>query len=216
MAKFPFYQQHDVMDCGPTCLRMIARHYGKAYSLQYLRDNAFITREGVSLLGISKAAENIGFRTVGVQITFENLVSEAPLPCIIHWNQNHFVVVHKITTSRVFIADPCSGILDYSIEEFKKNWIAHENGELGIALLLEPSPRFYETDKDEETQTVANSLNLLLRYLKRYRRYIVQLLIGLLLGSIIQLILHSSRNRSSILESIPRTSISFIYCYLGR
>ena len=93
--QFPFYKQLDVMDCGPTCLRMVAKHYGKHYSLETLRQKSFIGREGVSMLGISTAAESIGFRTIGVHISFEQLV-EAPLPCIVHWKQNHFVVVYKI------------------------------------------------------------------------------------------------------------------------
>ena len=96
MSKtFPYYHQIDAMDCGPTCLRMVAKHYGKHYSLETLRQKSFIGREGVSLLGISTAAESIGFRTIGVHISFEQLV-EAPLPCIVHWKQNHFVVVYKI------------------------------------------------------------------------------------------------------------------------
>ena len=96
MSKsFPHYHQLDAMDCGPTCLRMVAKHYGKHYSLETLRQKSFIGREGVSMLGISTAAESIGFRTIGVHISFEQLV-EAPMPCVVHWKQNHFVVVYKI------------------------------------------------------------------------------------------------------------------------
>jgi ATP-binding cassette subfamily B protein len=97
MRSFPHYLQTDVMDCGPTCLRMVAKHYGRSYTLQYLREKSFITRAGVSMLGISDAAESIGFRTVGVKMSFEKLASDAPLPCIVHWKQNHFVVVYEIT-----------------------------------------------------------------------------------------------------------------------
>ena len=96
MPKFQHYTQLDAMDCGPTCLRMVAKHYGKSYSLQTLRDRSFITREGVSLLGTSDAAESIGFRTMGVKISFEQLIEETPLPFIAHWKQSHFVVVYKI------------------------------------------------------------------------------------------------------------------------
>ena len=91
MQKFPHYTQLDAMDCGPTCLRIVAKHHGKTYSLQNLREKSRITREGVSLLGISDAAEAIGMRTIGVSITFEQLAEEANLPCIVHWGQNHFV-----------------------------------------------------------------------------------------------------------------------------
>ena len=100
LKRFPFTHQHDAMDCGPACLHMIAKHYGKNHSLQGLRENSFLTREGVSLLGISEAAEKIGFRTMGVKISFEQLVKEAPLPCIVHWKQNHFVVVYDIKLQR--------------------------------------------------------------------------------------------------------------------
>jgi ATP-binding cassette subfamily B protein len=97
---FTFYHQHDTMDCGPTCLRMIARHYGRTYSLQTLRERSRISREGVSLLGISHAAEALGFHTIATQLRFEQLTEEAPLPCIVHWRQKHFVVVYKIRKAR--------------------------------------------------------------------------------------------------------------------
>ena len=97
---FPYYKQLDSMDCGPTCLRMIARHYGRSYSLQNLRERCHITREGVSMLGISDAAESIGFRATGVKISWEQLHDEMPLPCIVHWNQRHFVVVYEVRKRR--------------------------------------------------------------------------------------------------------------------
>ena len=96
LDSFPHYLQLDAIDCGPSCLRMVAKYYGKTYSLQTLRERCFITREGVSLLGVSDAAEDIGFRTIGIKTSFENLVKDANLPCILHWNQNHFVVCYKI------------------------------------------------------------------------------------------------------------------------
>lgn len=103
MKRFPHYIQLDAMDCGPSCLRMIAKYYGKTYSLQTLRARSFITREGVSMLGISDAAEFIGFRTSGVRITFKQLVEDVPLPCILHWNQNHFVVCYDIVKRKTVI-----------------------------------------------------------------------------------------------------------------
>ena len=111
MYKLTNYYQLDAMDCGPTCLRMIAKHYGRSYSLQGLREKSFITREGVSMLGISEAAESIGFRTSGVRITYEQLRDEAVKPCILHWNQNHFVVCYKIKKGKIYIADPASGLV---------------------------------------------------------------------------------------------------------
>ena len=102
MASFPFFKQHDAMDCGPTCLRMVAKHYGKNYTLQSLREKSSISREGVSLLGISDAAESIGMRTMGVSINIGQLKKEAPLPIIAHWKQDHFVVVYKIKNNKVY------------------------------------------------------------------------------------------------------------------
>lgn len=142
--SFPYYSQFDSMDCGPSCLRMIAKYYGKSYSLQTLRERCFITREGVSMLGISDAAETIGFRTIGVRITFEQLSREATLPCILHWNQNHFVVCYHIKrqhngNTTIYIADPASKKLTYCQEDFCKCWISKKvNGrDTGIALLLQ-------------------------------------------------------------------------------
>src|SRR3989339_262004 len=103
--KFPFYKQLDAMDCGPTCLRMVAEFYGKKYSLQNLREKSFITRAGVSMLGISDAAEAIGFRTMGVKASLAKMAEEQPVPFIAHWRQNHFVVVYKITKKEVFVSD---------------------------------------------------------------------------------------------------------------
>jgi len=117
MKTLPHYTQHDVMDCGPTCLRMVAAYYDKRYSLEGLREKSFITREGVSMLGISEAAEKIGFRSICVQVGYEKL-QEAPLPCIIHWNQQHFVVVYKLNDRYVWVADPGAGKLKYTKEEF--------------------------------------------------------------------------------------------------
>ena len=124
LRSFPHYQQLDSMDCGPSCLRMIAKFYGRVYSIQNLREKAFITREGVSMLGISEAAEAIGFRTQGVRITVEELEKECPLPCILHWNQWHFVVCYKIRKGKFYIADPAAGLITYTREEFKRCWVS--------------------------------------------------------------------------------------------
>jgi ATP-binding cassette subfamily B protein len=100
IKKFPLYRQLDTMDCGPSCLRMVARHYGCTYTLQNLREKSFITRNGVFMLGISDAAEAIGFRSIGVKISFEQLVKDATFPCILHWSQNHFVVCYGVKRKR--------------------------------------------------------------------------------------------------------------------
>ena len=112
------------MDCGATCLRMIAKYYGKTFSISDLRDASQTTRTGTSLLGISKAAEKIGFRTLGVKVSFDKLVEGASLPCIAHWNQEHFVVIYKINKKNVYIADPGHGLLEYTKEEFLRSWVS--------------------------------------------------------------------------------------------
>ncbi len=185
--KFPFYKQLDAMDCGPSCLRMVAKYYGKNYSLQFLRTRCFITNTGVSLQGISDAAESIGFRTIGVKITFKQLKEDVPLPCIVHWNQNHFVVVYKITKERVFVADPAHGLVIYSTDEFLKSWISTRNydDKDGIALALETSPDFYNTKDEVHDKT---KLSFFIRYITPYRRYIIQLILGMIVGTLLQLI----------------------------
>lgn len=197
---FHHYKQLDTMDCGPTCLRMIARHYGRSYSLQNLRERCHITREGVSMLGISDAAESIGFRATGVKITWEQLRDEMPLPCIVHWNQRHFVVVYEIRKRRgeyvVKVADPASGLLTYTEDAFCKAWLqAGKDNESeddtpvnthGIALMLETTPKFYEEKGDEEKKF---SFGYILGYLRPYKSFIVQILLAMLVTSVISLIL---------------------------
>ena len=120
MSTFPFYQQLDAMDCGPTCLRMISKFYGKHFTLQTLREKSYLARDGVSMLGIADAAESIGLKSLGVALTWEKLSSEAPLPLIAHWKQNHFIVVYKIRKNKVYVADPQLGLISYTREEFLK------------------------------------------------------------------------------------------------
>ena len=127
---FPLYTQHDAMDCGPTCLRMVAAYYGQHYSAEFLRKHCFISRQGVSLLGISEAAEQLGMHTIGVQLPLERLVKDVSLPCIIHWNQNHFVVLYQVRKSRkgkttFYVADPAGSLLTYTEEEFKRCWLSN-------------------------------------------------------------------------------------------
>lgn len=190
--SFPFYKQLDAMDCGPSCLRMIAKYYGKTYSLQTLRDKSYITREGVSMLGISDAAETIGFRSMGVRISFEQLMNEAPLPCIAHWKQNHFIVVYKISKKRngdviVHVSDPARGLIKFTKEEFMKGWANTKEGgeEKGLCLLLETTPDFY-TAEDEKLNK--SGFKFLFSYLRPFKKIIIQLFLGLLIGSLLQLI----------------------------
>ncbi len=217
---FPFYKQLDAMDCGPSCLRMIARHYGKTYSLQALREKCFITREGVSLLGISDAAENIGFHTLGVKIDFKKLCGEAPLPCIVHWKQKHFVVVYKIRHNprgsaskfTIFVSDPAHGLIKYTEKEFLDCWLSTktDNEDKGIALLIEPTPDFY-TQADEKLNK--SGFRFLFSYLRPYKKFIVQLFLGLLLGSLLQLIF-PFLTQSVVDVGISNQNIGFVYLVL--
>ena len=192
MRSFPFYTQYDTMDCGPTCLRMIAKYYGKHYSLQTLRERSFIAREGVSMLGISDAAESIGFRTSGVRISLQQLTRDVSLPCILHWNQRHFVVCYDIRKKhsgfRYYIADPASQLVSYDEAELKKCWIAtQKNGEeKGMALLMEPGPDFVENE--DEKMSGKRNLVFFVKYLTPYKKQLIQLVLGMLTASLLQLI----------------------------
>lgn len=150
MDRFPFIKQMDAMDCGPTSLAMIAKHYGKTYSVQTLRERSSITREGTSMLDISNAAESIGMRTMGVRISFDKLAEDAPLPCIAHWKQNHFIVVYKIKNGMVFVADPAHGLVKYTRDEFLSGWASTkiDGVDQGLCLLLEPTPDFYKANDE--------------------------------------------------------------------
>lgn len=209
LSQFPHYIQLDSMDCGPTCLRMITKFYGRSYSLQYLREHAFITREGVSMLGISDAAEQIGFRTMGVRVTLEQLNTELPLPCILHWNQRHFVVCYKIKNGKYYIADPASKRLVYEKEEFEHCWFSTqvEGKDTGTALLLEPGPEFY--DREEEVKDKKRELSFFFRYLTPYKRELFQLILGMLTGSILQLIM-PFLTQSLVDTGIRDSNLSFI------
>lgn len=216
MRKFTHYHQHDAMDCGPTCLRMVAKHHGRSFSIQSLRDNSYLSREGVSLFGISKAAESIGFRTIAVKASFAQLMEEAPLPAIVHWNQNHFVVVYRIVSGQnkiiVKVADPAGGLVDYTKEEFLRCWISDnmEGMDVGVALLLEPTPDFYSQEDEKLDKT---RLGYLFSYLRPYRKLLVQLFFGLLVGSLLQLIF-PFLTQSLVDYGIGNQKIGFIYLVL--
>ncbi len=190
MPKFPHYLQPDAMDCGPTCLRIVAKHFGRHYNLETLRNLTWKTREGVSLLTISDAAEKIGFRTQGVRLTLEKL-TDIPLPVILHWNQYHFVVLYNIKKRKsglvFYISDPAHGLVEYSYQEFAKCWAStqQEGAPAGIALLLEPTAEFY---KEEGEKVNKAGFRYLLSYLKPYRKLITQLVLGFLTGSLLSLI----------------------------
>ena len=185
---FPFYKQHDSMQCGITCLQMICKYNGKEYSLESLSRYCFATTEGVSMLGISEAANKLGLHTICGRITMEQL-PQAPLPCILHWSQNHFVILYKIKNKKKFyIADPGKGLLTYAEKEFKDHWISTQSKgeEKGIAMFIQPTPAFYELSG--ETTNRKRSFKFLFGYIKQYRRYFGQIILGALVGCVLQLI----------------------------
>jgi len=186
-GRFPFIKQLDAMDCGPTALAMVARYYGKTYSQQTLRERSFITREGVSMLGTSDAAESIGMRTMGVRVTFDQLANEVLLPCIAHWRQNHFIVVYKIKNGIIYVADPAHGLVKYTKEEFMAGWAStrKEEQDQGLCLLLEPTPDFYKMEDEDLNKS---SFKFLFSYLRPYKKFLFQLMLGMLVGSLLQLV----------------------------
>ena len=214
--KFPFFRQLDGMDCGPSCLRMIAKYYGKSFSVQQLREKSHILRTGVNLLGLSEAAESIGLRTTCVRTSIQKLEKQAKLPCIIHWKQEHFVVLYKIKKQKnkwyFHIADPAYGLIKYEEQEFKNCWITtvRDGTERGVAMFLETTPQFYET---EPIKYEGISIWFLLKYVKPYQSMVKQLFIGLLLGSLLQLVL-PFLTQSIVDQGIGHRNLNFIQLIL--
>ncbi len=213
MLKFPFYKQAEFKDCGPTCLKIITKFYKKSISIQKIRAISETTRSGSSLLGLSDASEKIGFRSLGVKMTL-SAIHETPLPCILHWNKNHYVVLYRIKGDNFFISDPAHGLLKYTKDEFLKLWIgnnATEETEEGIALLLEPTAKFYDTDFDKDKPNFG--FKFLSRYVFKYKAFLWQLVIGLIAASLLQLIF-PFLTQSVVDVGIKNQDIHFIYLIL--
>jgi ATP-binding cassette subfamily B protein len=170
------------MDCGPSCLKIIARYFGKTVSLKSLRDNCFVTREGVSLFDIARSAEELGFRTLSVKADLNDLVTKLPLPLIAHWKQEHFIVVYKVTGNKIYVSDPAVGLSEYSHQDFTNSWLTEFNW--GGILVLEPTPEFFEIASSE----TSSSITYYFRYLKPYKKYLLQLLAGMVVTILIGLI----------------------------
>ena len=210
--SFPFVKQPDAMDCGPACLKMVAGFYKRSFALETLRKRCYITKEGVSFLGLSEAADSLGFRTIGVKIPYSRLKESVPLPCIVHWRQKHFVVVYKISKERIYVADPAFGLTGFSQEEFIKNWSGTviDGQPVGLVLIMEPTPSFY---KNEDEIVKSTGFRFLWKYFRLYKKYIVQIALGLFLGSLIQLII-PFLTQSIIDIGLNNNNISFIYLIL--
>lgn len=188
--KFPFYHQLDNMDCGPTCLKMVAEYYGRKFPVSQLREDMSITRAGGSFLGLSDAAEKIGLRATATMPTYDYFVESIKLPCIVHWNQSHFVVVYKIrrNTRRgayvFYVADPGYGLLKYNEDEFRRCWIStvRDDKERGVVMVFTPTPKFYDENKNKSAAAVINGDITLGAMLS------IQYIIGQMQGPINQLV----------------------------
>ncbi|MFC1226226.1 peptidase domain-containing ABC transporter [Pedobacter sp. BG31] len=183
--KFPHYKQLDMMDCGATCLKMVLKHYGQLVSIHKIRKLCQTTKNGVNLLGISEAAEKLHMRTFGVRLKIDQL-DEIELPSILHWNQNHFVVLYKIRKGKYYIADPSTGLIIMDKQEFSLNWFAHKELHQGLSLILSPTPNFHSLDKEETEKSL--EWGKVFIYFTRYRTLFIQLFFGMLLGTVLQLV----------------------------
>lgn len=213
IKRFPFFRQLDRTDCGATCLRMVAKYYGKSFSTLFLNEKTKTMKNGASMAGIARAAESIGFRALGVSLTFEVLEKEVPLPCIAHWKHNHFVVIYKVYKSLVWVADPASGPVKYKIEEFIQGWAgknAFSNENRGAILVLEPKPSFYSNPSGNDKEP---GFSFLLGYFKPHRRLIIQLFLGLFLGSLLQLVF-PFLTQAIVDYGITYQNLNFIYIIL--
>ncbi|WP_289732092.1 peptidase domain-containing ABC transporter [uncultured Duncaniella sp.] len=211
--RFPFIKQEDSMQCGVACLQMICTYYGKHYSNVFISSFCHATTEGVSLLGICKAATSLGFKSLPIKTTL-NYLNSITAPCILHWNQNHFVILYKIKDGKYYISDPGKGKITYTTEEFKNHWISMnlDGEEKGIVLFLEPTSKFGSiTDSGKNIKV--HSLNFLNKYISPYKKYFIQIAIGLFISCILQLIL-PFLTQSIVDVGIKHDDISFIWLVL--
>ena len=212
----PLCLQKDSMQCGIACLQMVCKYFGREYSMNTLSKLCFATTEGVSMLGINEAANILGLHTTCVRAA-TSILSEAHLPCILHWNQNHFVVLYKVKNGKKFyIADPGKGLVTYSLEEFKKHWISTRSNEedKGIAMFLETTPAFFTYKMEgEENIKEKRSFRFLFGYVKKYRKYFGQIILGLIVGSLLQLVL-PFLTQSIVDVGIKNQDIGFVWLIL--
>ncbi len=189
-SRYAFHRQLDYMDCGPTCLKMVASYYGKEYSMDFMRAITGVSKEGVTLMGLCEAAESIGLKTLPVRVSLQEIQQQVPRPCILHWNQDHFVVLYAVKKNfwkahpTFVVADPAHALVELSEEVFRETW--QNSQEKGIALLMEPTAEFYSLSKGP--QTPENSFSFLFQYLIPYRRYGLQVLLGIVFSSLLALL----------------------------
>ena len=216
MKHFPIIHQHDTMQCGIACLQMVCKYFGREYTSDSLSNLCFATTEGVSMLGINETANNLGLRTICVKTT-TSIFDKSPLPSILHWDQNHFVVLYKVKKGKKFyVADPGKGLVTYNLEEFKQHWIStSSNGEdKGIAMFLETTPAFFTYKMEgEENIKEKRSFRFLFGYVKKYRKYFGQIILGLIVGSFLQLVL-PFLTQSIVDVGIKNQDIGFVWLIL--
>ena len=216
MRKITIIFQHDSMQCGIACLQMVCKYFGREYSLDSLSKLCFATTEGVSMLGINEAANTLGLHTISARVT-TTMLGKAPLPSILHWDQNHFVVLYKVKKGKKFyVADPGKGLVTYGLDEFKQHWISTKsNGEdKGIAMFLETTPAFFTYKmEDEEHIKEKRSFRFLLGYVRKYRKYFGQIILGLIVGSLLQLVL-PFLTQSIVDVGIKNQDIGFVWLIL--
>lgn len=217
-----FEKQYDLMDCGAACLLMIARHYGSLISRNELIRNFTVEKKGVSLLSIKRVAEKLHFSSLGGYISFTAFTEEVKQPSIVHWSQSHFVVVYKVKKHQgerytIYVADPAKGLITYDKNEFCKHWlsISMDNQEKGIVLLLEPTVEFYRlvSEQSVSDKKVPSRLHLLWAHIKCYKYLIVQLILGLIIGSMLQLVF-PFLTQSIVDTGIGGKDISFVWIVL--
>jgi len=181
LDSFISFRQTDKKDCGPTCLRIICRYYDKIISIEYLRELTNVSHFGTTLYGLSTAAEKLGFRTITSKMTFKNFVKNFSLPTIVHWKQNHFIVVYKVKRNYIYVADPAIGKMKYDYKSFLEGWSSYENEEaVGVALYLEPTPQIYAEDDSPKI-----SFSYFLSYFSNYKKQYLQVILGMLASMVI-------------------------------
>lgn len=208
-VEFPGHRQLDQMDCGPTCLKIITEYFGKDFHLDYLRDISFLQKGGASLAGLSQALTSLGIESIGIKADLNELVKEVPLPAIAHWEGNHFLVVYKANRKYIFVSDPALGLLKYTHDEFAERWGLQETS-TGVLLLVEPTEHFFREEEGEKEYTRKEGIGFLWEYLKPYSKYFNQVLLGLFLATLVQLML-PFLTQSLVDYGINYENLGFIY-----
>jgi ATP-binding cassette, subfamily B, bacterial len=215
--KFPVYKQLDTRDCGPTCLRMISKYHGQSHDIAYLRELSSLARDGTSLGGLADAAEKIGFSTLALSVTYDNLATEIPLPCIAHWRQRHYVVVYEANAKKITIADPGHGLISYTKQEFMKGWIPEKtitDDSEGILLLLETTPLFFSSQISDNKKPPSGVWGLLSPYFRPFKHYGLQLVLGLVVAMCLQLIF-PFLTQQIVDTGINTKNLNFVYLILA-